>query len=237
MRDEIFKNLPKKLSLGQAALVGSLVGSDLMGLPGMIVGTLAFPAVAAMKGNLKETADKSTVIRKIRDKVKTFYPKILKVNVVEIQKQSEEFLSTESWVVDNSKSKNLVKRTFSVSNESSQTYITSLTATTTTKNELTNSVGLGFDWGGVKVSGSAEVKSAIDKSLQKEYSISETKKITRKEEITVEVQPQTRTKIFVHWKLIWQHGIVKVLDSWKREIEIPFKICSKITFDQEVVDE
>ncbi len=175
--------------------------------------------------------------RIIKDFVKRFYPKISQINVVEIKKQSEEFLSTESRVVDNSKSKNLVKRKFAVNKESSQTYITSLTATTTTKNELTNSVGLGFDWGGVKVSGSDEVKSAIDKSLQKEYSISETKKINLEDEIIVEVQPQTRTKILVHWKLIWQHGIVKVLDSWKREIEIPFKICSKITFDQEVIDE
>ena len=149
----------------------------------------------------------------VRNIVNIFYPKISKINVVEIQKQSEEFLSTESRVVDNSKSKNLVKRKFAVNKESAQTYITSLTATTTTKDEFTNSVGLDFDWGDVTVSGSAEVKSAIDKSLQKEYSISETKKITLEDEIIVEVQPQTRTKIFVHWKLIWQHGIVKVLDS------------------------
>ena len=109
----------------------------------------------------------------VRNIVKTFYPKISKINVVEIQKQSEEFLSMESRVVDNSKSQNLVKRKFAVNKESAQTYITSLTATTTTKNELTNSLGLGFDWGGgVKVSGSDEVKSAIDKSLQQEYSIS-----------------------------------------------------------------
>jgi len=69
-----------------------------------------------------------------------------------------------------------VKRKFAVNKESAQTYITSLTATTTTKNELTNSLGLDFNWGKVTVIGSAEVKSAIDKSLQQEYSISETKK-------------------------------------------------------------
>jgi hypothetical protein len=64
------------------------------------------------------------------------------------------------------------------------------------------------------------------------YSINQTEKETKREEVSIKILPRTSVVVLVKWKKIWQNGIVNVIRN-ENNIWIPYRVFREVTFDLE----
>jgi hypothetical protein len=81
------------------------------------------------------------------------------------------------------------------------------------------------------------VKSIVEDSVRRQYSISTDVEQAFEEEVTLTVQQRTGLIIYMDWKRIVQHGYVRLVDPFQRVIEVPFEVDVGVTFDQRQRDE
>lgn len=139
---------------------------------------------------------------------------------------SEEFIGEEQKLIDNSNSATSLTRRIAVNREWSQSY--------TVEYEKTQTIGGEFNIG---IDKATSIKLAAGEALRAKYSVSEETRRTRTDEIVLNVPSQTKLRVFIHWKRLWQHGLVKLRDEKNREFEVPFKVAVDVTFDQIQRDE
>lgn len=139
---------------------------------------------------------------------------------------SEEPLGEEQRLIDNSKSVISLTRRFTISKEWSQFCVIEYEKAQITEREL--DIGINM---------AASIKMGTEEVLRAKYSISEETRRTYTEEIVLEVPAKTKVRVYMHWKRLWQHGLVKLRDQKNKEIEVPFKVVVGVTFDQTQHDE
>lgn len=81
--------------------------------------------------------------------------------------------------------------------------------------------------GGVGVAG---FKFSAETILRRRYG-EETEQIFE-EEIELSIPAYTRLELVLHWKRIWQEGVVVGVDTAGATIQIPFRAAVSLTFDQ-----
>lgn len=138
------------------------------------------------------------------------------MEVVETHR-SEEPLGMEERSIDNTRSTTTVTRTLKASKEWTRNYSIDL------ENVRRGSVGLSIQ----------VLKADVEKTLREKYSLTEQVHETYGEEIGLTVPARTRVRLVLHWKRIWQHGIVRITYSDNRIVEVPFELAVGITFDQD----
>lgn len=79
--------------------------------------------------------------------------------------------------------------------------------------------------------------AGVEHAVREKFCASDETKEIYSEEISVEVPALTRLAVFLHWKKVWQHGVVTYHGLNGENIEVPFKAVVGVTFDQSEVDE
>jgi len=156
------------------------------------------------------------------------YSKVKSDEILEVSKfqlvetdRSEEPLGSDRRIIDNSKGTGRVTRKLAISKEWSKTYTVDFEKAVKASGEA-----------GFKVFNIVAIKANIEGDLRKKYSISESVKNTYTDEVSVEIEPQTKVIYCFNWKCIWQNGVIRCLDRDDREVAfIPFRVVIGVTFD------
>lgn len=139
--------------------------------------------------------------------------------------QVEEPLGQEVRVIDNRQSGTGVTRSVKASREWSR----SLTLGT----EQTRSAELEA---GAKFTKWLSIKGKIEAELQRNYSMETSSKHVFEESLTISAPPRTTIRLVLHWKRIWQEGVVRLSHYDGTISEVPYKFVVNITFDQSQQD-
>lgn len=133
----------------------------------------------------------------------------------------EEPLGSDRRVIDNSKGTGRLTRRLMISKEWSKTYSIDFQRAVTASGEA-----------GFKLLTLADLKGKIEGNLKSQYSISETTKNSYTDEVSVDIEPQTKVTYAFQWKCIWQNGVVRCLSKSNQEVaRIPFRVAIGVTFD------
>ncbi|MBL0700174.1 MAG: hypothetical protein JJV92_04770 [Desulfosarcina sp.] len=138
---------------------------------------------------------------------------------IDEDKRIEEYLSTETKLIDNSRSSVSVKRSFQISTEWSQSYTIDQEKTIDTGGQLS----LGF-W-------SSNIKASAEKAIVTKYSISAGTRRLYTEDVSLDVPGGTKLRVHIKWKRIWQQGFIAYQNTEKRKIEVPYQVVLGVSFD------
>jgi hypothetical protein len=142
------------------------------------------------------------------------------LEVVETRR-SEEPIGDETRTIDNRRGNAEVTRVI----RASQDWSRNVTITENRAHDKGGGISVGpLQWASLH----AEIKS----TLQRSYSISSDIRETHAEEITLQVPAGSSVQLTLRWKQIVQHGFVRVQESSRGTIEIPFQVGIAVTFDQ-----
>ena len=139
--------------------------------------------------------------------------------------QVEEPLGQEVRVIDNRQSSTGVTRSVKATREWSR----SLTVGT----EQTRSTELEAE---AKFAKWLAIKGKIENELQRNYSMETSSKHVFEESLTISAPPRTTIRLVLHWKRIWQEGVVRLSHYDGTISEVPYKFVVNITFDQSQQD-
>lgn len=137
--------------------------------------------------------------------------------------ETEEPLGQEVRIIDNRQSNTGVTRSVKASRE----WTTNLTVGT----EKTRTLGaeVGFEkW--------LSVKGKIESELQRNYSMETGGKHLFEESLTITAPPRTTIRLVLHWKRVWQNGVVRLSHHDGTITEVPYKFVVNVTFDQSQQD-
>ena len=76
------------------------------------------------------------------------------------------------------------------------------------------------------------IRSSVERHLQRTYSSEKQTKQQFAEEITVTVPERTDVHLVLNWKRIWQRGTVRVIHADGAVYTVPYQAIVNITFDQ-----
>ncbi|MCP4111371.1 MAG: hypothetical protein GY749_38550 [Desulfobacteraceae bacterium] len=138
----------------------------------------------------------------------------------------EENLGTDRKIIDNSKSSVKLIRKFSINKEWSKIYSIEYE-----KGQIDNTMlNIGID----KL---ANIKADFEKTIRKQYVISEERREVYSEEVEIEVPGSIKLTMLLQWKRIWQCGFIKFINQNNEELRVPFRVAVGVTFDQLQLDE
>jgi hypothetical protein len=92
--------------------------------------------------------------------------------------------------------------------------------------------------GGIKAKAGPDwlrLEANIAAQIKESYSMTRTERREFSDEVGLQISPGASVVLTLHWKQVWQHGIVKV----KRRdemLDVPFKVAKAITFDYSTRD-
>lgn len=135
----------------------------------------------------------------------------------------EKLLGKETRSIDNSRSGASTTRMMSFTREWASTYTLSVEQSGT----VGGSAGLGTHV--------LPLKAEANRTLKSTYSVTSEERKAFVEQVTINVDPRTRSEINFFWKEIRQRGVVR-LSGLDFEVEVPYEIAVALTFDQEQVD-
>ena len=95
------------------------------------------------------------------------------------------------------------------------------------ENANTGSVGVDL-----KMADLASLKASAESTLRRQYSLSTEVEQTFEEEVTIVVAARTALTFSMDWKLIVQHGYVRLQALTGQLIHVPFEVHIGVTFDQ-----
>jgi hypothetical protein len=134
--------------------------------------------------------------------------------------QTEEPLGQEVRVIDNHQSNTGVTRSVKASRE----WSTNLTVGTENTRTLSGEAGVEKKW--------LTIKGKIESEIQRNYSMETGSKHLFEESLTITAPPRTTIRLVLHWKRIWQNGIVRLANYDGTITEVPYKFVVNVTFDQ-----
>lgn len=145
---------------------------------------------------------------------------------IEEAERFSEPLGDEVRVIDNSRSGSVTERKIVVSRQWSQSVALDTEKATEIGGDINAKLPLGLGF-------SASAKQ----SIKRRYAISEESSRTYSEEVTINVQPWTRSTVTFSWRQVWQKGIVVGRSDNGFEVRAPFEVKLHPTFDQAQEDE
>ena len=88
--------------------------------------------------------------------------------------------------------------------------------------------GMGLDAG-------VKFESVAEETLKTTYGITETRRVTRSDEVSFDVPAGVRRQVRLIHNRTWQHGVVRV-DGAGAEIEVPFRVLTNVEVDYDFDD-
>jgi Effector-associated domain 1 len=88
----------------------------------------------------------------------------------------------------------------------------------------------------VGLSDFAKIQGKLQSSLLSRFSLTETTTLTVERTSQVKIEAQAHVKVDLHWKCVWQDGIIALRTRSGLEVEIPYSVTVGLTFDQTLTD-
>jgi DNA-directed RNA polymerase subunit RPC12/RpoP len=153
-----------------------------------------------------------------------FFERPVTIEVVE-DLRTTEVASTDEMVLDNSKGRTPLKRSQSISREWTQTVAVEQERTDGTQTKF-----------GLAAQG-VSLETMAEQAVRSKYSISETQKLTRTDELQLDVPAGTKRRLVMTFKRTWQHGKLVLTPADGDPVEVPYKVVADVTLDVAQVDE
>lgn len=148
-------------------------------------------------------------------------PRVVSITTTE-QGRSEERLGVERRKIDNSRS-----ATSSVRRLRAQ-------RTWSRKSEIFfERATKGSSSAGLNIQGVGSLKAAAEKSFRESLALSGEEQQTFEEGIEVTIPARTAVEVLLHWKTIWQEGVLAIEMDDGETYKIPYRVTVGMTFDQE----
>lgn len=87
--------------------------------------------------------------------------------------------------------------------------------------------------GSLKFVDVASLESSAETAVKDGYSAEDSTERTSTREVEVEVKAGTAMEVLLHWKKVWQGGVVVFNGPDGATLEMPFAVAVDVTFDQE----
>jgi hypothetical protein len=78
------------------------------------------------------------------------------------------------------------------------------------------------------------VTAKAENSVTSRYSLQQGERTKVTHEVEVNVPARTRVTVFVHWKLVWHHGVVK-MSGPAGSADVPFRFVHSLDYDRYTV--
>lgn len=146
-----------------------------------------------------------------------------KVRIIEFIETNriQERIGDDCRLIDNSLSPAAMTRKFAIIREWSKSYVIEYEKTDSSASEIL-----------LGINDSIGTRTATEKALREQYSVSEERKESVAEEVEITVPAHTKLGIVFQWKRVWQNGFIKLVLDKDIEIAIPYRIALSISFDQ-----
>jgi ABC-type phosphate transport system substrate-binding protein len=133
-------------------------------------------------------------------------------------------LAEEKHTIDNSQSAASTTRVITLTRELATTYVVDVEEDRTVR---VNAVL------GTQV---LNLRAEAERLLKNTYTVSSEERLTRTEEVTLNIAPYTKSEIIFSWKETRQKGVVRVSGEGFEEQTIPYEVGLGVAFDQRQVD-
>jgi hypothetical protein len=143
----------------------------------------------------------------------------VKVTIKETRESFDDYRVT-PMTIDNH-AKTTIRRKITNTEEWAQSYVIEREKARTSGHKID------FSAGGLGIAAN------MDEALKSRYSVSEETKRTYTDQVDIEVPPLTRVQVDFIYRLVWQHGIMKMITERDGEIEVPFRVA--IRLDRNIV--
>jgi hypothetical protein len=87
--------------------------------------------------------------------------------------------------------------------------------------------------GGIEVKAVLHLRGELERTVRQSQSTASQDERTFEEEIEVTIPARTTVDVLLHWKRVWQDGVLVVTTSDGEVFEIPYGEVVGLTFDQE----
>ena len=89
--------------------------------------------------------------------------------------------------------------------------------------------------GGIKLLGIIDVQATFTDEIRRNRASSQESELTVEQTTSINVPANTRVKVEIHWKLLWERGICEVT-AGAQVIDIPYSVTRRLRFDKKVID-
>lgn len=89
--------------------------------------------------------------------------------------------------------------------------------------------------GGIKLLGILDVQATFTDEIRRNRATSHEAELTVEQTTSINVPANTRVKVEIHWKLVWERGVCEVT-AGAQVIDIPYSVTRRLRFDKKVID-
>lgn len=87
----------------------------------------------------------------------------------------------------------------------------------------------------IKLLGIIDVQATFTDEIRRNRASSQESELTVEQTTSINVPANTRVKVEIHWKLVWERGICEVTTG-AQVIDIPYSVTRRLRFDKKVID-
>lgn len=156
----------------------------------------------------------------------TAVPSRWRVVAITEAERFEEPIGSDSRVLDSSQSTLAITRSLTFTKEWAQT--------TNVEVEKTQTVSGGA---GISLGEIVSLEASAEQAISSHYGITTETRRVEEEHLELPVPAGVRVRVTLHWKRVWQAGVVRLADEHGLELEVPFSVVVGLTFDQQLLDE
>ncbi|MFX0578308.1 hypothetical protein [Nocardia nepalensis] len=136
--------------------------------------------------------------------------------------RTEEPIGDEVRRIDNSASSTTLTRRLTISKRWLQKYEIHIERAATASDGIEVTLGpLG------------KLKSTTESAVKQHYSLTTEAEQTHTEEIVCTIPARTTMEVRLHWKRLWQEGVIRIPGRPGPTVTVPFRVLIGLTFDQE----
>lgn len=143
-----------------------------------------------------------------------------KINKIFETEITYEILGTEHRTIDNSNNNGHVKRKMTISREWKKTF--NISESIKSSNEKIGKASFQF----------VELGLLLSNAIENKYDFQSMDTNTYAEEIELDILPQSKIILEIDWKIIWQNGLIELIDTKNNIVYYSYKIAKGLTFDQ-----
>ena len=137
----------------------------------------------------------------------------------------EQPIGDDSQVVDAGSSSSAITQTMTFSRQWTQTI--------TLDSEKSETYNVG---GSLSVADLASLEASAEKAIKTSRGLSQESSQTTTREVQVTVNAGKKMHVLLHWKKIWQAGVVELTGPNDAKVSMPYAVAVDVTFDQAFTD-
>lgn len=136
----------------------------------------------------------------------------------------EQALQVETFAFDNSRSRSTSTETFVIRQ--------SRKMVTTVDFQKVKSSSTGAS---IQLFGIFGAEARFTNEIRRSRSLGQESELTVEQTTSINIPANTRVKVEIHWKLVWERGVCKV-SAIGQMLDVPYSVTKRLRFDKKVID-